>query len=113
MTFPGSGFVPVYCYPAGWEVKVRRYLISIMFVAVTLDAAQAEGVKIHNVEYPSALYGEGGAVITVESSKAKVECVAYKDGVPVGSGSAYTTARIANIHIMLSRRKGHFTVKCS
>ena len=92
---------------------MRRYLISIMFVALTLDAAQAEGVIIHNVDYPSVTGGEGVAVITVESSKAKVECVAYKDGVPVGSASGYTTARIANVIIVLSTRKGHFTVKCS
>ena len=76
------------------------------------SVALADEVKIANIEYPSRLYGEGGIVVTVESAKEKVECVAYKDGVPVGSGSAYTTARIANVTVLMTERKGKLSVKC-
>lgn len=75
--------------------------------------AHAGEAKVHNIEYPSRLYGEYSAVITVESDKDKVECVAYRDGVPVGSGSGYTTAGIANVAVSVTKRAGTFTVKCS
>ncbi|HAU4884258.1 TPA: hypothetical protein F3L15_09535 [Aeromonas hydrophila] len=84
------------------------------FALVTTGSlAQAGEVKVHNIEYPSRMYGEYRAVITVESDKSKVECVAYRDGVPVGSGSGYTTAGIANVDISVTKKEGAFTVKCS
>lgn len=82
-------------------------------VALAAPLALSAEATITNVEYPSRLYGEGGVVVTVETVKSKVECVAYKDNVPVGSGSGYTTARIANVTVLLTERKGALTVNCN
>lgn len=86
--------------------------VTVFALATAAPLALAEEVKIANIEYPSHLYGEGGVVVTVESEKNKVECVAYRDGIPVGSGSGYTTARIANVTVLITERKGALTVKC-
>ena len=75
--------------------------------------AHAGETKVHNVDFPSERYGERAAEITVESDNSEVECVAYRDGVPVGSGSGYTTAGIANVTVSVTKRAGAFTVKCS
>ncbi len=72
----------------------------------------ADEAKIHNIEYPSRLYGEHRAIVTVETNKPKIECVAYKDNIPVGSGSGYTKARIANVGVSVTRRPGRLTVRC-
>lgn len=79
---------------------------------VVLAAGTSSTVKIDNIEFPSSVYGELGVVVTVESDKSKVECVAYRGGVPVGSGEAYTTARIANVSILITKRTGELTVEC-
>lgn len=85
-----------------------------VFALITAGSlAHASEAKVHNIEFPSEVYGKHAAVITVESDKSKVECVAYRDGVPVGSGSGYTTARIANVTVSVTEKKGAFTVKCS
>lgn len=89
-----------------------RKWVTVLALATIVPLAFAEEVKIANVEYPSHLYGERGVVITVESGKHKVECVTYRDGVPVGSGSGYTTARIANVTVLITERKGALTVRC-
>ena len=91
--------------------------IALMLVVATLavipnEEVQAADVKIHNIEYPSHIYGDGVVVVTVESSMDRVECVAYRDDVPVGSGDGYTTARIANVQILITKRSGKLTVKC-
>ena len=93
-----------------WGI-IRNSAMALVLVA-TSAAALPEEVKIANIEHPSRLYGEGGVVVTVESAKKKVECVAYRDGVPVGSGSGYTTARIANVTVLMTERKGKLTIKC-
>ena len=90
---------------------IRTSPMAIVLV-MAAPLALADEVNIANIEYPSRLYGEGGVVITVESAKEKVECVAYRDGVPVGSGYGYTTARIANVTVLITERKGKLTVKC-
>lgn len=82
-------------------------------LATLAAAAQAGDVKVHNVEYPSRLYGNGAVIVTVESSKSEVECVAFKGGVPVGSGRGLTTAGIANVTILISEKSGELTVRCS
>ena len=84
-----------------------------MLLAAASVLALADEPKIHNVEFPSRLFGENAAVVTVESDKSKVECVAYRGGVPVGSGSGYTTAHIANVTVSVTQRNGELTVKCS
>jgi hypothetical protein len=86
--------------------------VTVFALVTAAPLALADEVKIANIEYPSHLYGERGVVVTVESAKNKVECVAYRDGVPVGSGSGYTTARIANVTVLITERKGALTVKC-
>ena len=91
---------------------VMRNSFGVFAIVFAGSVAYAGGVKIHNIEHPSHLYGEGGVEVTVESDKSKVECVAYRDGVPVGSGSGYTTARIANVAVLITQRKGALTVKC-
>lgn len=90
---------------------IRNSVMALVLIAAS-PVALADEVNIANIEYPSRLYGEGGVVITIESAKKKVECVAYRDGVPVGSGSGYTTARIANVIVLMTERKGKLTVKC-
>jgi hypothetical protein len=86
--------------------------VIVMFSHLPFTNLRAEEVKVHNIEYPSRLYGEGAAVVTVESPNKTVACVAYRDGVPVGSGKGRTTAGIANVTILVSQRSGEFTVKC-
>jgi hypothetical protein len=89
--------------------------IKMLVAGTTLwisSTAAAGELRIHNIEFTSALYGEGGAVITVESASPQIECVGYKDGVPVGSGSAFTTARIGSVTVLLSSKPEEFTVKC-
>lgn len=81
-------------------------------LAVVAPLALAAEATVANIEYPSRLYGEGGVVVTVETAKSKIECVAYKDGVPVGSSSGYTTAGIANVTVLITERKGALTIKC-
>jgi hypothetical protein len=93
-----------------------RKLLGRIWIALALAIAatttHAGETKVHNIEYPSNLYGKGGVVVTVESDKPKVECVAYRDGVPVGSGSGYTTAGIANVTVLITEKQGTLTVKC-
>jgi len=83
--------------------------LALAVVATTTHAGEA---KVHNIEYPSNLYGKNAVVVTVESDRPKVECVAYRDGVPVGSGSGYTTAGIANVTVPITEKQGTLTVKC-
>ncbi|WHZ30083.1 MAG: hypothetical protein OJF51_004885 [Nitrospira sp.] len=92
--------------------KVIRKSLSAFAPIIVTTMAYAGEAKIHNIEYPSHLYGKGGVVTTVESDKPKVECVAYRDGVPVGSGSGYTTAGIANVTILITEKQGTLMVKC-
>lgn len=92
--------------------EVLKKWVVVLVLVTAAPLVLADDVKIANIEYPSHLYGTGGVVITVESGKSKVECVAYRDGVPVGSGSGYTTARIANVTVLITERKGELTVKC-
>lgn len=89
-----------------------RRLTAVLILLASSSSGHADEVTVHNVEYPSSLYGEFGVVITVASAKEKVECVAYKGGVPVGSGSAFTTAGIANVSVLVSRRSGELSVRC-
>jgi hypothetical protein len=95
---------------------VLKLLIAMFFMVMLshlpFETSRAEDVKVHNIEYPSRLYGEGGAVVTVESPNRNVTCIAYKDGVPVGSGEGRTKAGIANVTILVSQRSGKLTVKC-
>jgi hypothetical protein len=98
-----------------WPGKAKNICLAI-FAGSLLGYASnlvAEEVKIHNIEYPTRLYGDGVVIVTVESSNKKVECIAYKGDFPVGSGSGYTTARIANVNIHISQREGELSVKCS
>ena len=92
---------------------MTRISATALVLIATSSVVLADEVNIANIEYPSRLYGEGGVVVTVESPKPKVECVAYRDSVPVGSGSGYTTARIANVTVLMTKREGKLTVKCT
>ena len=83
-----------------------------VIASAMMGAEASSAVKIDNIEFPSSYYGELGVVVTVESDKSKVECIAYRDGVPVGSGEAHTTARIANVSVLITKRAGELTVKC-
>jgi hypothetical protein len=94
------------------NTKVKRKWLGAFPIAIIASATYAGEAKIHNIEYPSHLYGKRGVVVTVENDKPKVECVAYRDGVPVGAGSGYTTAGIANVTIFITERQGTLTVKC-
>lgn len=93
-------------------MNILCYLLPFLLIP-TFYAEASESIKVHNIEYPSRLYGNNAAIVTVESSSKKVECVAYKGGIPVGSGSGYTIANIANVSILMSERSGDLTVKCN
>jgi hypothetical protein len=92
--------------------KLLSHIWIILALAIVATATHAGEAKVHNIEYPSNLYGKSGVVVAVESDKPKVECVAYRDGVPVGSGSGHTTAGIANVTVFITEKQGTLTVKC-
>lgn len=90
---------------------IQRFSAALILVVVSTTIVAGE-TKVHNIEYPSRLYGEGGVIVTAESDNKEVECIAYKDNVPVGSGSGFTKTRIANVTILISSRAGALTVRC-
>ena len=92
--------------------KILAVLLAPAMLFKCAVTTASEPVVVHNIEYPSRLYEEGAAVITVESSSYNVRCIAYKDGVPVGSGEGFTTAKIANVTVLMSEKSGKLTVKC-
>jgi hypothetical protein len=92
---------------------LKQLMMGIVWLVLVVEPTKAaDEVKVHNVEYPSRVYGNGAAIVTVEAKKRKAECIGYKDDVPVGSGSSssYTTANIANVTVLISERSGSFTV---
>jgi hypothetical protein len=89
-----------------------RMVFGLALVLLAPSLASAEDVKIHRVEFPSRLYGNYAAVVVVESSSNEVACVAYDNGTPVGSGSGYTTARIATVRVSVATPSGSLSVRC-
>lgn len=89
---------------------MKKILITLAAVVMFSSPVMAAEnyVKIHNISVNSNAITQ----VTIESNKSVVECVVYKGGVPVGSGRGYTIARIANITISTTPRKGKVTVKC-
>jgi hypothetical protein len=87
--------------------------VTILMGAALLPAlAQAQTATIHNIEHPTSGL-EGLVTVTVEIATSEVACVAYRDGVPVGSGRGITIANIANVLIQITQRSGKLTVSCS
>ena len=79
---------------------------------IASPAAADNHVKIHNVEFPHRLFRDNAVEITVGSNKSRAECIAYRDGVPVGSAGGLTTAGIAKVVVHSTKRAGRLTVRC-
>lgn len=84
----------------------------LLVPAPSVAQTTSSELKIHHVEYPSRLYGVGAVNVVIESGARKVECVAYFDGIPSGSGYGYTTARIANFEVLVTPMAGRLTIRC-
>jgi hypothetical protein len=90
-----------------------RRMIGLLFPAFSVAASHAQEVRVRDLEHRSPGYGEVEFVLTVESDRALVECVASKNGVPISRGSASTTARIAKVTMRVPQKKGVLTLNCS
>jgi hypothetical protein len=88
--------------PVDSEGTLMKTLLSVLPAAIVVLAATSASLKsaeINDIENSTI-----GLNITVVSRARRVECrVDYKNK-PVGSGSDYTTAGVARVHITLPEK---------
>ncbi len=93
------------------KTLIAGLLAAMLALNFGASAAAQENVVSH-LEWESPVLV---VVVAAKTSDSKVECAAYLDGRPIGSSSAYATAGVATVRILIPeslRNKPGVTAKC-
>jgi hypothetical protein len=96
-------------------MKVKLNIAILVYLYCPILNAQQIDATIHNVEYPSRMFGDLSALVTVEAPVNEITCIGYKGGVPVGSATtpSYDRDVIKSLRLPVAERPGILSVRCT